>query len=432
MQGQNRKFRRIDGQNKISKRQRCIRLSMLNILETKMLLECFGNLNSLMFMQSSLLTYCENLEQCTDDIWEMIYLNLTYPDDGTIVSAVRPPNTLIPSCQTLDKAMHSCGTVRQFEQTFGVNPQEVLRLRTIVFRNIEFLEVDARLKKGKIATIEAMLLILARLKNSYANEENLGFIMQRDESFISVFTRQAVRVILRLHSHLLDVSNFPKFRPFFAQWRQTVLDKYVTYEGEVQSLPWIYSGTTLFMDGVRVEICRPREHQELFYSGYTGNHNFTNLVITSPDGIFLCCPPADIGLHTDQFMSNKYQISQLLTNNDVKVLADKGFTSSALPNSLGGIAALPKVTTPHPMFQSQLKALAAVRTAGAEWPFGQLEMAFHYINRSVKQKLFQTCPMSWFRCSMLLSNLIRLMRGCNGTTWFSLLPVLSPEDYFAM
>jgi hypothetical protein len=110
-------------------------------------------------------------------------------------------------------------------------------------------------------------------------------------------------------------------------------------DNTVQALPDRFANSSLFMD-----CARHGEHQDLFYSGYTKNYNVNRLVITSPDGLFLCSPDPVAGRHTDQYLVNVDGIQSKLAAANVKVLTDKGFTSSS------HLAAMPKISEVHSLF----------------------------------------------------------------------------------
>jgi len=183
-------------------------------------------------------------------------------------------------------------------------------------------------------------------------------------------------------------------------------------------LPERFSQSCVFMDCVRQYIARPSENQQLFYSGFTGNHNITRLVVTSPCGFFLAASNAMPGRNNDMNVANASNVTQHLAACGAKAMTDKGFR-----NTEGTVAALPRTMEYHMMVDPELAALSAIRTAGVEWPFGQLQEAFPYLVQVWKQKVFHTSPVTWFSVGMILCNMVRLQRGCNGNTYFHMHPI---------
>jgi hypothetical protein len=138
-------------------------------------------------------------------------------------------------------------------------------------------------------------------------------------------------------------------------------------DGDV--LPGWWRGVNAFLDCLRSSHARPTVGQRAFYSGYDKQHSTTRAVVTSPTGLFLGVGEALGGRRNDQYCCHKANVAFHLVTADLLAGGDKAFVSVTGPNG-AGIASLPKANHQHTLTAPQLAVLAALRTAGAEWPFG--------------------------------------------------------------
>jgi hypothetical protein len=153
---------------------------------------------------------------------------------------------------------------REYKHLFGFTPS-----LTRVFCGLIF-PPGFSLQKGKYGRIfaeEAMLLVLGRLRHSTATLESLAWRLGLKEPHVSTYSRLAAKYIHDTYRHLFDVDRLNRFSQHSATWSQIVLDKYNELlphgEGEVDGLPWIFRGTNLFVDCVRVYVARPKRGQEV-------------------------------------------------------------------------------------------------------------------------------------------------------------------------
>jgi hypothetical protein len=154
-------------------------------------------------------------------------------------------------------------------------------------------------------------------------------------------------------------------------------------------------------------------------------HSTTSLAVTEPGGLFLAFSNAYEGRMNDQLVANLCHLSHSLNGANLRAMADKGFTSTPW------LAASPKINQDHDLVEHELKFLNTIRTAGCEWPFGNMKTAFPNVVLKWRQKNFATTPTVWGLLAALVSNLVRMEVGCNNNKFFDLLPFTSVEEYLS-
>ena len=171
-------------------------------------------------------------------------------------------------------------------------------------------------------------------------------------------------------------------------------------------------------------LAQPSEGQEAFYNGWVGLHSVTRIVVTEPGGLFVGIGNDIEGRKNDLNTQTISNINMHLHAAGLKAMSDRGFTS--FPNA---VSAFYKKTQANNLLSFQMKSLSAIRTAGIEWPFGQLKMLFPYFVQKYKQKLYATIPTIWFFVGCLMNNLIRLENGCNNNIFFNVVHPTTVERY---
>lgn len=152
-------------------------------------------------------------------------------------------------------------------------------------------------------------------------------------------------------------------------------------------------------------------------------HSLTSIAVTGPDGLILAFSPPSEGRKNDIQVATLNNLNGHLHAAGLKAIADKGLAASSC------IVPLPKKNQDHPFLFSELKRLAAIRTAVVEWPFGTLQQTFHFLTEKCKQKIYHTNPSMWLVVGTILSNCIRIERGSNNHVYFDMLPSFSIESY---
>jgi hypothetical protein len=109
-------------------------------------------------------------------------------------------------------------------------------------------------------------------------------------------------------------------------------------------------------------------------------------------------------------------------------LTDRGFSRQLHQGY--GVAAFPKANQVLNFQPTEMHSLSAVRTSGCEWPYGQLKTLFPLLVQKWKNKLYSSAPEQVLVTAMILSNCIRILKGCNNNIFFDLRPFLDIEEYF--
>lgn len=146
------------------------------------------------------------------------------------------------------------------------------------------------------------------------------------------------------------------------------------------------------------------------------------MAVTEPGGLIIGLSPAVEGMQNDMVAANRCDLNAYLLASGLKAMTDRGFARRS------NVSPFPKKSQEHNFFDYEMKAMAAIRTAG-EWPFGQMQLSFPYLVQKWKLKLFHTCPGVWLVTAIIISNCIRLEHGTNNNYWFGTFPVTSYSRY---
>ena len=152
-------------------------------------------------------------------------------------------------------------------------------------------------------------------------------------------------------------------------------------------------------------------------------HSLTRVAVICPEGVILAFSPPYEGRKNDMQVAASSHLNSHLQVAGLKAIADKGLAADTC------IKPLPKKSQNHPFSYSELKRLAAIRTAAVEWPFGTLQQTFNFLTQKCKQKIYQTNPDMWLVVATILSNCIRTERGSNNHVYFDVIPSFTVEDY---
>lgn len=407
--------------NRLSKRQRILSFTPFEIRKVQKLFEIKELIETEMEELALIGLFGHEWKQLYRDICAALRRLVNY-DPRTLILHDR--NTLkISKFNNVNEARLNFGDDVFFEHVFGHSPKMVKQLSDLFFRE----ETIIVPKKGEIGGELAMLLLLCRLRNTMSTLTVIAQLMgKRHETWVSMFLRHTILFIQARYEHILSRPNLHVFQSNFEKWKLAVEKKYRQIHDHQEDIPSRYAGCCVFVDCVRLLIARPQYGQEVFYNGWLGNHSITRLVLSSPCGLFLYSPGGAAGHENDQRMANLANLEDVLADEDIYCMADKGFYSSA------HILAFPKSHDDNAPSPAQMKALSALRTAGSEWPFSHLKLCFPYLVYKWKQKIFLTLPETFMVVAMLLTNVINLLKGRQNHIFFDLDSAIDAKEYLSI
>ena len=238
-------------------------------------------------------------------------------------------------------------------------------------------------KKGRITPIDALSVTLFRLRST-ADLQDLKMILCFQESTIStIFNVVCHHLAVHFFKFLVNARWVPGRRSMYAEAIKMAKDT-----------PGNPCG---FIDGKRVQVCRPSVAQEFYYSGYTSNHNQLYIGISFPDGTFSMHGPV-YGRHND------VGALKVLGLKDDQV-CDR-FTGEMF--SLGGDGIFRNqgihflTVDPNRMHVADCHSLSATRTS-VEWMFGIIEQLFPFVGQWKKMRVFGTSPEEKFKAACVLA-----------------------------
>jgi hypothetical protein len=308
-------------------------------------------------------------------------------------------------------------------QTFSFRYYELCRLVPLLFPGVYHISVK---RKGHMTREEATLLVLARLTFSISKYTKLERVFGRDYSTLSAFFRQAIKTLLKLHRHRLEMSKISQYAYLVPRNKKAVLEKYRKLIGEdVDNLPGSFADASLMLDGSRQMIDTPDFFPDSFYSGYVAGHNQLTVAVASPCGLILGLTKFLVGKNNDAFVVSAESVNTHLAMMNAKAICDKAFATENF------IAALPKenMTAYFEYSSEQFKAISGLRT-NIEWAFGEVFEKFPYLQIKMKQRIYQTSPASVYLVAVLMANCLKCFRGSKATTFYGLKP-LTVEEYLS-
>ena len=86
----------------------------------------------------------------------------------------------------------------------------------------------------------------------------------------------------------------------------------------------------MWIDGIRLDICRPHKNQQCCYNGWLKQHNLLLVYIASPDGFYLGTWDVHPGSIPDISYQSYYDINAQLEDIGLKIGADKGFSKESM------------------------------------------------------------------------------------------------------
>ena len=179
-----------------------------------------------------------------------------------------------------------------------------------------------------------------------------------------------------------------------------------------------------WIDGIRLDICRPHKNQQCCYNGWLMQHNLLLVYTASPDGFYLGIWDVHPGSIPDISYQSYYDINAQLEDIGLKIGADKGFSKESM------IKPFPKDNSTEPLPTNVQTILSSLRITACEWPNCDVRSEFAFLNCTLKHRVYGgVSPKFYFYCCLILTNVLHLFRGSNGSLFFDTPPLISAKEY---
>lgn len=174
-------------------------------------------------------------------------------------------------------------------------------------------------------------------------------------------------------------------------------------------------------------MCRPSIHQRECYNGHKRVHALKYQSISLPNGLIANIFGPIEGRRHDSYMLSESKILPIL---------QEWNANEPVPFCLYGDPAYPlrtelqapyKGSTLSPEQEAYNSKMSEVRTS-VEWCFGKVLTNFAFIDFKKNQKLFLQPLSSYFKASVLFTNIHTCFNGSSTSTYFNL-PPPSVHDY---
>ena len=367
------------GRKRLNKSMRPFELTPREFLEVRELIKILQALRKRRRRRQKLGLSFPGFSAVEKELLELLKQKMTYSR-----SDLPQRQSLDPLCNTISSAFEHCGwDISRFQHCFAFKPNELSRIVKIIYPQEQYTIPH----KGRCSREELLLLVLFRLRLTVTSLTNTGLIFGREEEFVRIFTNLGFDLFYKRFYRLLDISNVKKIfqSNCFEIWKKSNIKKYRELSGEdVNTLPQYFEGTIAWMDGLRLDICRPHKNQTCCYNGWLKKHNLMTAYVTSPDGFYLGRWDLHPGHLNDIAYQSYYHINQKLEDIGLKVGSDKGFFAQSF------ISPLPKENSLDPLLgENTQKYISIMRTAACEWPNGSLRADFPFLNCKDKHRIYQ-------------------------------------------
>ena len=177
-----------------------------------------------------------------------------------------------------------------------------------------------------------------------------------------------------------------------------------------------------FIDGTVRPMCRPREHQRMFYNGHKRVHALKFQAVTTPDGLIchLYGPVVgsrhDAGVHAESgLLPQLQQHMQLPAGPPYALFGDPAYPLSPyLQKAYAGAALTQQQTT----FNTDM---AAVRQS-VEWSFGDITVMWAFVDFRKNLKIGLQPLALYYMVAALLTNCHTILRGNKTSKYFDVPP----------
>jgi nuclease HARBI1 len=237
----------------------------------------------------------------------------------------------------------------------------------------------------KIPILEALAILLRRLV-SRDPAHNIGQLFRRSRATISKIYRMTCIVIsTKAKTHLT--------------WKlpASVMQSYID---SIKTMCPLITDAIGFIDCTRVDISRPKRHQESAYCGYKHSHSLLFQGIMAPDGLFINLAGPVTGRHHDVFLLKKSSVKEHLRAQKVRVLADSGYPVTDELCS--------RIKYPMTPYDDELNLQIAKARVTVEWGFGRVKQLFPLIRTQDQLRVLQLPVGSLTICAVFFTN----VRSC--------------------
>jgi len=273
--------------------------------------------------------------------------------------------------------------------------------------------------------MEVTLLLVARLSRAETTWDLLAPFFKRDPAHLS---RHFNALVLRMGDSFGKLVDLQHSVPFFAENLGQI------YEASMQALLRDLRGPGPLMthvdlckvlaDGIRQPWARSvdKDEQNVYYSGYTGDHNALHGIVVGPEGLIIGLTSRKPGSLSD--MSFQTELSTVLAENEMPALVDGIFSHIA-----GALNPIPSedMASQLGISPETCAKYSAVRIA-VEWTIGHLKRWFPYA--FCKQKMTSVSNRTGIlQVSVILYNFIVCLRGSQVSLYTRLDPFkLGPRE----
>jgi hypothetical protein len=286
-----------------------------------------------------------------------------------------------------------------------------LRQLATLLKIPESVSVNRNLTSGE----ELLALLCRRL--AYPNRLcELKPLFGRSESALSAMFLHTVDMIWGQWGHLIntDVERFHKLKSKMPMLAQAVSDA-------GSALPNVFG----FVDGTKLDICRPTEHQEAVYDGHHRVHDLGFHHIVLPNGIIFATYGPVEGSLPDSVMWAKSRMQSILDevcpNGEFCIFGDKGY-SFLLSRQL---------QTPFTADHCDYNYLMARVRESVEWANGLIMRQWAFLDYSKDIKVLLSPVGKEYLVAVLLTNMLTCMNGHNQISDFFKLKPPTIEEYLS-
>jgi nuclease HARBI1 len=252
-----------------------------------------------------------------------------------------------------------------------------------------------------IETLEALAMLLRRLV-SRDPPVSIAQLFQRSRSTVS----RVLRVVLKLLS--------PKVNSCLS-WYPNLAQRVQLYNASIETMCPLLLRCVGFLDGTRVEICRPIRHQQSAYCGYKHMHCLIFQGVMAPDGLFIHAFGPVTGRHHDVYAYNRSNLKSRLIAINSAVVADSGYPVTTQLRS--------RVKFPMTAEHDELNLQISKSRICVEWGYGRVKSLFPYLQTRDQLRSLQIPVGTFFMLGFFISN-VRTCIDCRNivSDYFECLP----------
>lgn len=278
----------------------------------------------------------------------------------------------------------------------------------------EYFETENR---SKISKVGGLCLVLHRLSfpRRFADAVPL---FRKSEGTLSALFRVVVDTIYEDWKHILLFDHVRLTSEYLMRLAEAVRNR-----GGMLERCWG------FVDGTHIEICRPQQNQELFYSGYKKIHSVKYQSITTPDGMIthLSGPyrgqQHDASILTDSKIRDYlFQHARDIHGNLMNIYGDEGYASNGQVRSPYRRRLL---TDEEMAFNASMKR----PRLSVEWGFGHITNHWSFLDFAHNLRSGLSPVGQYYPIVALFSNLqICMGRNTSALSYYGI-PPPSLEEY---